>query len=168
MSGYGQDGKWTKDFLKYLTADGRRVPLDFFSFHGYARNPEAYAESAHHARELLDRYGYTGTEIILNEWNYIKGWTGENWKYSLRMEKSLKGASFTSASMICAQNSPMTHFMYYDARPCGMCGMFNTDTLEPLKGYYPFLMFNALYQLKQELPAASDTASKLNAATITS
>ena len=37
--------------------------------------------------------------------------------------------------------------MYYDARPCGMNGMFDTDTLAPLKGYYPFPMFNALYQL---------------------
>lgn len=39
--------------------------------------------------------------------------------------------------------------MYYDARPCGMNGLFNTDFVcECLKGYYPFRMFNELYKLK--------------------
>jgi len=134
----------------------QNLPLDFFSFHGYAKMPEAYAESAFHARELLDACGYTDTEIILNEWNYIKGWTGDNWKYSLRMEKGLKGSSFTTASMICAQNSPMDHFMYYDARPCGMCGLFDTDTMALLKGYYPFPMFGALYKLGPQAESVSD------------
>ena len=146
--------RWNE--MIFTTLKEQNLPLDFFSFHGYARLPEKYAESAYHARELLDRYGYTDTEIILNEWNYIKGWVGDQWKYSLRMEKSLKGASFTVASMICAQNSPMDHFMYYDARPCGMCGLFDTDTMALLKGYYPFPMFNALYQLGAQAESTSD------------
>ncbi len=38
--------------------------------------------------------------------------------------------------------------MYYDARPCGMNGMFNSDYVcDLLKGYYPFKMFNELYKL---------------------
>ena len=134
------------------------LPLDFFSFHGYARDPHFYAESAIKAKAVMEKYGYPDAEIILNEWNYIKGWLGEDWTYSLRMEKGLKGASFIAASMICAQNSPMTHFMYYDARPCGMNGMFNTDTLAPLKGYYPFPMFNTLYRLGRQVACETDNA----------
>ena len=37
--------------------------------------------------------------------------------------------------------------MYYDARPCGMNGMFDTDFYTPLKGYYPFKMFGELYRM---------------------
>jgi len=146
--------RWNK--LIFSTFRAQNLPLDFFSFHGYAKVPEAYAESAVHARELLDSYGYTDTEIILNEWNYIKGWVGDQWKYSLRMEKGLKGSSFIVSSMICAQNSPMTHFMYYDARPCGMCGLFDTDTMALLKGYYPFPMFNTLYKLGPQTESSAD------------
>ena len=47
----------------------------------------------------------------------------------------------------------MDHFMYYDARPCGMNGMFDTDTLLPLKGYYPFPMFGTLYRIGAEAEA---------------
>ena len=150
---------WSEPFIDLLLTDmqKQKLPLDFFSYHGYAKDPDYYALSARMAREKLDKFGYTDTEIILNEWNYIKGWLNEDWKYSLRMEKGLKGAAFIASSMICAQHSPMDHFMYYDARPCGMNGMFNTDTLEPLKGYYPFPMYNVLYQLSNETEAVSDT-----------
>ncbi len=137
----------------------RNLHLDFFSFHGYTRNPVDYRAQAEKARRDLDAYGFTDTEIILNEWNYIKGWANDAWRYSLRMEKGIKGASFIAASMICAQDSPMDHFMYYDARPCGMNGMFDTDTLLPLKGYYPFPMFDTLYRIGTEadVPAQTDT-----------
>lgn len=137
----------------------KNLPFDFFSFHGYTRNPADYRAQAEKARRELDAYGLTDTEIILNEWNYIRGWMNEDWRYSLRMEKALKGASFITASMICAQDSPMDHFMYYDARPCGMNGMFDTDTLLPLKGYYPFPMFDTLYRIGTEaaVPAQTDT-----------
>ena len=37
--------------------------------------------------------------------------------------------------------------MYYDARPCGMSGLFDTDTLAPRKGYYSFLHFKELRRL---------------------
>ena len=156
--------KWNKQIFEAVRASG--LPLDFFSFHGYTKHPADFRLQAEKARKELDEYGFTETEIILNEWNYIKGWLNEDWKYSLRMEKGLKGASFIAASMICAQDSPMTHFMYYDARPCGMNGMFDTDTLLPLKGYYPFPMFSELYKIgaEAEVPAQTGNVYALAAA----
>jgi hypothetical protein len=47
--------------------------------------------------------------------------------------------------------------MYYDARPCGMNGLFHTDTLAPLKGYYAIKSFSDLYDLGK---AAEVTASE--------
>ena len=71
------------------------------------------------------------------------------------MEKSLKGAAFIGAVMCTCQKLPLDMLMYYDARPCGMNGMFSTDFVcDCLKGYYPFYMFNILYRLGTEVESA--------------
>lgn len=138
---------WAERFLKQLEA-----PLDFFSWHVYGATVEKVAEKVQLYRKLLDDNGFTETESILNEWNYVKGWRGEEWLYSLRMEKSLKGAAFIASVMSTCQKLPLDMLMYYDARPCGMNGMFNTDFVcDLLKGYYPFSMFNTLYKLGTEV-----------------
>jgi hypothetical protein len=99
-------------------------------------------------RALLDKYGFTETESILNEWNYVRGWLDDDWVYSLKAEKGLKGAAFTAAVMCEGQEAPLDMLMYYDARPCGMNGMFSTDFVcEALKGYYPFKAFGELYRM---------------------
>ena len=59
----------------------------------------------------------------------------------------MKGAAFTASAMLSAQNAPIDMLMYYDARPCVLNGMWDFYTMEPLKGYYPFLMFSELYNL---------------------
>lgn len=97
---------------------------------------------------MLDEYGFNKTESICDEWNYLKGWSGEAWKETLLTQKSLKGSSFISAVMIQCQSDSVDMLMYYDARPCSMNGMFNTDIPSILlKGYYPFLAFSQIYEL---------------------
>jgi len=141
--------EWDERFFSAVKE--RNVPLDFFSFHGYAKDPYYYRQSAYKAREIADSFGFTDIELILNEWNYVKGWLGPEYGYSMRVMKSLKGASFVLASMMCAQDSPMDHFMYYDARPCHWNGLFDFDTLAPRKAYYAFPMFNTLYNIGTEV-----------------
>ena len=132
----------------FLTAvRERNIPMDFYSFHAYAKTPMGIYEAAVEGQRQLEINGLPGRETILNEYNYVRGWRAENWDYSLRAEKGLKGASFALASMLACQASPLGMLMYYEARPCGMCGLWNTDTLEPLKAYYSFLMFDVLKQL---------------------
>lgn len=146
---------WAEEFLSQLKA-----PLDFFSWHRYSKNTEKVALKAAETRALLDKYGFTETESILNEWNYVEGWTGDDWVYTLRMEKGLKGAAFIASVMSDCQAGPVDMLMYYDARPCAMNGMFNTDRVcEKLKGYYPFLMFNSLYRLGNSAEVGTDDAS---------
>ncbi len=150
---------WNEAYNKLLFTEMKKrgLPLDFFSFHGYAKEPASYRESAVKAREEMDRYGYPEAELILNEWNYVRSWVGPEYKLGRIRSKQLKGASFIIGSMITAQQSPMDHFMYYDARPGAWCGMFDTDTLNPLKGYYPFPMFNTLYRLGEEVKSETDS-----------
>lgn len=150
--------EWAEDFLAQLSA-----PLDFFSWHIYDNEPTFVIEKTRIMRALLDRYGFTETESILNEWNYVCGWTGDRWYNTLVAEKSLKGAAFIAATMCAEQYEALDILMYYDARPCAMNGMFNTDRpCECLKGYYPFRMFNALYKLDSAV--AVESADQLYAA----
>ena len=123
------------------------VKPDFFSWHVYADTVENIQGKIRRIRKILDDHGLTECESILNEWNYVKGWTGDEWIYSLRKEKSLKGASFIAATMLMSQSEALDNLMYYDARPGGMNGLFKTDMVcDVLKGYYPFYMFNQLYK----------------------
>ncbi len=149
--------EWGEEFLAQLKA-----PLDFFSWHVYAKDIEWVTTCIKHHREILDKYGFTETESILNEWNYVAGWEGDEWLYSLKSIKGLKGASFTAAVMCESQYSSLDMLMYYDARPGAMNGLFCTDWVcENLKGYYPFKMFNELYKKDYAIRVENDEASDI-------
>ena len=146
---------WDADWIeRFLALD---APLDFFSWHIYANDPHKIAADCQKARDFLDRAGRKDTESILNEWNYVCGWTGDDWFRSIKTEKSIKGAAFIAATMCLCQAEPLDMLMYYDARPCTMNGMYCTDRpSETLKGYFPFRMFNTLYQLGEAVAVESD------------
>ena len=136
--------EWLDGFFTALQKNG--IKPDFFSWHVYGATVEKMQERIRLARELLDQYGFNECESILDEWNYIKGWRDEEWIYSLKSEKGLKGSAFTASVMAMSQYEALDLLMYYDARPCGMNGLFCTDfVFERLKGYYPFYMFHQLY-----------------------
>lgn len=133
-------------FLKAVK--DRSIPFDFYSFHRYFKRPEEVKIAVDTAVASLNMFDMEIPELILNEWNYIKGWMYEDWQYSLRMERGLKGASFIAGSMLVGQAcEALTMLMYYDARPCGMSGLFDTETLGRRKGYYAFDQFKALRRL---------------------
>ncbi len=143
---------WMRDFLAQLDA-----PLDFFSWHVYAKNPRDVERGIYEVREMLDENGYEDTLSILNEWNYVIAFSGDNWVKTLKAEKSIKGAAFVAATMAICQSSPVDMLMYYDARPCVMNGLFDTDFVnERLKGYYSIRMFNELYKLGTSVGTDSD------------
>ena len=142
---------WAEEFLKEMRE--KQVPIDFFSWHVYADDPNWIFNRMHHWRALMDKYGYTQAESICNEWNYVKDWT-DQYVYSIEVISSMKGAAFTAATMLGGQQRPLDMLMYYDAR-LTTCfnGMFDLYTLRPRKGYYPFLMFNTLYTLGTSVQA---------------
>ena len=147
-------------FMKYLlgvlTSLDEPLPLDFFSWHLYTTDPHTAAKEAVLFRETLDNAGYTHTESILNEWNYIEGFFDEPFRRSVETIIGQKGAAFSAAFMCEGQNSPVDMLMYYDARPSFYNGLFDFYTLRPLKGYYAFSMFNDLYRLGTQVKASSD------------
>ncbi|MBQ8351617.1 MAG: hypothetical protein IJY20_06210 [Clostridia bacterium] len=142
--GWGE-GRLPHKLLSAMQARG--LTMDFYSFHCYAHDPEQIRINTEEVDKLLKRYGFAGMETNLNEWNYNCGWMGEDFTRGIDTIKGIKGASYTTACMCVGQASTLDMLMYYDARPSAYNGLFATDTLRVLKGYYPFQMFNSLYRL---------------------
>ena len=136
-------------FLAALTANGKRVPLDFFSWHQYASDPVMLKKAAVYTRKMLDKYGYKDTESILNEWNYVRGWQGQQYLDGMKAVRSIKGAAYAAAYMCLGQDLPVDMLMYYDARPTGWNGIFNGS--EALKTYYVFRIWAKLAELGQQI-----------------
>ena len=151
--------RFLEGFFHYMTRDPKDpTPMDFFSFHRYARDPRDYGKDARLARALCDGYGYTGTELILNEWNYVRNWTPkEEILYSYHAICSEKGAAFVAGSLIEAQKSPLDHFMYYDARlDTKWNGLFDYYSKDPLPPYWSMTAFRNLYRLGTEVRSVSE------------
>ena len=120
--------EWAEDFIAQLDA-----PLDFFSYHMYAYEPQFMAEFVTRAKEMLIKYGYKETETILNEWNYVRDWS--NRLEYVQTIHGMKGAAYVAATMCAVQNSGnLDMLMYYDARQATPWnGMFDFYTQKPLK-----------------------------------
>lgn len=134
-------------FLDMIASDN--IPLDFYSYHWYGCKLSNLAETILFAREQLDKRGLSHVPTNLNEWNYIKGWRNEEYAYSLRTMKNLKGSSFIAGAMCIGQALPLDMLMYYDARPCAYNGIISPGDYKRLKGYYTFLAFSNLVKLGQ-------------------
>lgn len=147
QSAFG-DLEWAGEFMEYMSK--RAVPLDFFSWHIYTSSIEEILRIAKDIREMLDKTGYTNTESILNEWNYLRDWT-DNFVYSIEQIIGIKGAAFEAAVMCASQNSSIDMLMYYDARLSEFNGLFDFYTSRPIKGYYPIKMFSRLYELGNQI-----------------
>ena len=132
------------------------IRLDFYSFHWYGCDMQSFLETIKKGREQANKYFGEQAETILNEYNYVSGWSREEMRKSVQIEQSLKGAAFIATIMAAAQNSGMLDMlMYYDARPFSMNGMFAPMTLEKLKTYYTISSFSHLLDLGTQVEGES-------------
>ena len=146
--------KWGTEFIQTMAKD--KVPMDFFSWHRYAVSPHWLGELCWNWRKILDENGYSNTESILNEWNYVRNWNTA-WLYSLEQMQGIKGAAFTAAVMCIGQDAPLDVLMYYDARiSSAMNCLFDTTTLKRLKGFYAFYAFAELAELGSQVKCTGD------------
>lgn len=150
-----ENKEWIDGFFRSLKRDGKNTPLDFFSWHHYGQYVNGLCGNEQYVRNLLDSYGYTETESICNEWNYLENFT-DKFIDSILGIIGIHGAAYTSAAMIASQKQPVDMLMYYDARPSAFNGLFDFYTLRPLKGYYAFYTFSNLFALENEVFTESD------------
>ena len=161
--GFRED--WADAFLAYQRAAG--TPIDFFSFHWYGHVatsagrsgvcPSTMADLCRRMRARLDRHGYVKTEAILNEWNFVKGWTDE-YPYSCVTISQAKGGAFAAASMSSCQDAPVDMLMYYDARPGTVFnGLFDFYTYKPRPAYCALFNWSLLRDLGTQVRATVET-----------
>ena len=142
------------DFMKYISSDEHKSPLDFFSWHSYEKTENGY-KSALYAREQLDKYGFTETESILNEWNAGTARRGEE-----------SDACFITERICKLHAAPLDMLMYYDGQVHGSYqGLFDPVKYEPFPAYYAMAAFNELYKLGCEASCANDSGIPMLAAT---
>ncbi len=146
--------EWSADFLAEMKK--RDVPIDFFSWHGYWTEPGKMLMKADAIKKLLVDNGYENAESILDEWNYVKGWT-DLFQYSINTIHGIKGAAFVMAMITAGQKSPnVDMMMYYDTRQSAFCGAFDFYSYEPLKGYYPLMWYGKFYDMEAEIRCDKD------------
>ena len=143
-----------ENFFKKITAAG--IKLDFFSFHRYAVSPLEISSTIDLAHDYLNRYGMKDTKTVLNEWNYIRGWLNDEYLYSLRSVRGLKGASFTLSTMLLCQHKDLDLLMYYDAAPSSYNTIYDIYEYAKEKGYYTYYAFAQLRELVNSLEVSSD------------
>ena len=142
-----------RNIFDALIKDGMKP--DFFSYHGYKDIPDKFARDCDIVYNLLGEYGWQDTvKLHVNEWNYIRGWLGDDFDYSLASIQGLKGSAFTAATMCVGQRSHIDMMMYYDARPCGFNGLFQGKRL--CKTYYTFQAFSKIYEMQNVVFSKSD------------
>ncbi len=138
-------------FLTHITSPEHTSPLDFFSWHSYA-DRASNIRFAQYAREMLDQYGFTNTESILNEWNP-----------GIHRRGTLEDATYITDMFVAMQYSPVDMLAYYDGQmQTQYGGMFDPMSWKPFKAFYSFKAFNMLYRLgKQYVLTGADSQGHL-------
>ena len=150
-------------FLAYVSKTG--APLDFFSWHGYIYTPKWVRELAQGADERLNKYGFTDTESIYDEYNYVVRWDKSIQK-SIEMHPTAHVASLVSSVMSVLQKGRTDKAMYYDVQfnlP-EWNGAFRKSidvfgesyVITPEKPYYALKAWGMLRELKNEVYSSSD------------
>ena len=137
---------YAREFIEFCAKE--KLPLDFFSWHRYFADPDHLIPEAKYVRELLDKNGFTETESIFDEWNYVDWYSHFQWDDL----KSEEGASKCAHLLLRLQQLPVDKAMYYAATPnSGYGGWYYFPSQKLTRTYYAFKAFNALYKLKNEV-----------------
>lgn len=141
--------KFVEDFLAYCRTE--KLPLDFFSWHGYTADLLDLPLRAVAIRKMLDAAGFTKTESHLNEWNYLpdNGWEGlarttpakVRQKFVDRMT-GMEGGAFLVATLLALQDTPLDVCNLFHGE-LGAFGLFNEQGI-PFPNYHALLVFREL------------------------
>ncbi len=148
------------DFLKFITDEKSKAPMDFFSWHCYAKSPEEVALHSKYADDIMKQYGLENCESILNEFNM---------EYCFTCFTAHRKGSFAdmAASLILAQKSNIDLLMHY-----GICSnsTYNNllavdvdgKTILRYAAFQSFKDFGSLYRLGSEVATTGDIQGSLN------
>ncbi len=133
-------------FLKWITSEEHKAPIDFFSWHSYDTIENTMVQ-ADYCRKTLDQYGLKDIEIHLNEWNP-----------SPRVLGLMQHAAYVGGMLLMYQNAPIDVSCFYDAR-IGISeygSFFNPITRQTFADYDAFVMFGRLLKLGRQVELCCD------------
>jgi hypothetical protein len=151
-------------FLEKCAAEN--VPLDFYSYHCYARDPFTWIiDSPAEVRKKLDELGYTKTEIHLNEWHYFPGdWhrlrndaTYKQNMYNNEM-KGLDSAAAITTIMSRWQDTPLDYGAYYTCSTSAW-GCYVTGSSKPTPSYFGLKAYGEIVRYPARTAASADNAN---------
>ena len=135
-----------QEFMKYITTPGNESPLDFFSWHTYASIRDNIRH-ARYARQELDRYGFTATESILNEWN----------PEFFERTQAFHAAKI-AGMMLAMHHQSVDQMEFYTGDLNSYGSLFHPMDHSVTREYYTFVAFNRLYQLGNAVSTVTDGA----------
>lgn len=131
VGGYGAARTRAAFFENFLEMASReKLPLDFFSWHRYGSEIGELRDQARRVRSMLDRYGFSHTVSILDEWCYTENdWYGKNRWAAIETDNTLfesfysrmrgpAGASYITACMTMMLDEPVDIAHLYDCQSC--------------------------------------------------
>lgn len=133
------------------------TPLDFFSWHCYAKTPDRISAAAAHIRSLLAGYGRGDTPSLLDEYNYVADWSDLPSAYEFI--SSGGGGAFTAAVLCEMQRSGVAEGSYYSAQMWNggenlWNGLYTVSDgrAVPLPAFRAMEAFDRLYRLGSSIP----------------
>lgn len=149
--------KYTDDFLDFCRREN--VPLDFYSWHCYPVNLEQIVNEPARVRRVLDRFGFTKTELHLNEWHYTPKWLiSHDWIESpVQGNNSAKAAAFIGNVLTQWQDSPLDVGGYYTGNANRVWGLLGAEH-QKYKTWYAFRAFADLLKTPLRIHACSSSS----------
>ena len=146
------------EFLEHLKGHPE-VPFDFFTWHLYSKDPHEVEAHARYVRSELDAAGFTRTESIFGEWNYVEHDTCAVDHAPWDEMRSAAGAAYVAAVFALLQKAPVDLCLYYDAMPQRIyCGLYLYPERKVSRTYYSFKAFQCLYALGTAVRAEAGEA----------
>jgi hypothetical protein len=144
---------YTLGFLQYIK--DHDVPLDFFSWHRYARTPFEMYNASRYIRLLLDSYGYPDAENINTEWN-LDILTPQ------RDKDNARNAAFSACCLTAFQDAQLDHAYRYRGNQDNnwLMRFLGLDlSLFTYEGVYkrPALTYKVMNEIAQDTPLRLST-----------
>lgn len=156
------DRQFAENFIRYCSK--KKLPLDFFAYHLYFRNPLEHAEHAKRHRQFLDANGYTETKLFLTEWGWLPG---SHYPPLSEELATIDDAAADIAAIIAMQdNVDMAHFYVGGGLAGWPWGLFDfikkdgKDDVQARKSYYAFKAYGKMHETENRIATAITVADK--------